>query len=116
MLQLKRVFLFSLLLHFFIPKSSNAQESSNTFYLYEDSAKQLTGETALQLFKQGKFTPTATTTLNKGFTRSVFWLAYTNATYRHAVSLSIDISTLVKGMYYLEPKGEMMNERKEFVK
>ena len=91
MLQLKRIFLFSLLLHFFIPQSLNAQESSNTFYLYEDSTKQLTGETALQLFKQGKFTQTATTTLNKGFTRSVFWLAYTNESYRPADSLLLFI-------------------------
>ena len=91
MLQLKRIFLFSLLLHFFIPQSLNAQEPSNTFYLYEDSTKQLTGETALQLFKQGKFAQVTTTTLNKGFTRSVFWLAYTNETYRPSDSLLLFI-------------------------
>ncbi|MEO5948315.1 MAG: 7TM diverse intracellular signaling domain-containing protein [Chitinophagaceae bacterium] len=92
MLQLKRIFLFFLLLHFFIPQPLNAQESSNeTFYLYEDSAKQLTGEAALQFFKQGKFTQTATTTLNKGFTRSVFWLAYTNEYNRPADSLLLFI-------------------------
>ncbi len=91
MLQLKRIFLFSFLLYFFLPQSLNAQEYSNTFYLYEDSTKQLTGETALQLFKQGKFTKTETTALNKGFTRSVFWLAYKNENFRHADSLLLFI-------------------------
>ncbi len=48
------------------------------FYLFEDSAKKLTGETALEFFNHGKFTKTATNEVNKGFTRSIFWLAYQN--------------------------------------
>ena len=55
-----------------------AQESRQGFYLYEDSVKQLTGEKALHLFNQQKFTPVKSSEMNKGFTRSVFWLAYIN--------------------------------------
>ncbi|MCY7293173.1 MAG: histidine kinase [Ferruginibacter sp.] len=55
-----------------------AQANNNQFYLYEDSTKQLTGEKALQLFNEQKFTAVKSSEMNKGFTRSVFWLAYTN--------------------------------------
>ncbi len=48
------------------------------FYLYEDSTKTSTGETAIKLFKEGKFTKQTVTEINLGFTRSVFWLAYQN--------------------------------------
>lgn len=48
------------------------------FYLYEDSLKQLSGETAFHLYQQGKFNRTEKNELNKGFTRSIFWLAYQN--------------------------------------
>nr|MBP9104477.1 T9SS type A sorting domain-containing protein [Chitinophagaceae bacterium] len=33
-----------------------------------------------------------------------------------STSLSIDVSILAKGMYYMELRGETMNERKGFVK
>jgi signal transduction histidine kinase len=52
--------------------------NQHTFYLYEDSSKQLTSATALQLFNAGKFTRVATNEVNAGFTRSLFWLAYQN--------------------------------------
>lgn len=91
MLLLKRIYIFFILFSFFIPHKSYAQGTATTFYLYEDSAKQLTGETALQLFKQGKFTKTGKETYNAGFTRSVFWLAYTNDQDRPADSLLLYI-------------------------
>ena len=75
----------------FICQQLAGQRPVNNFYLYEDSVKQLTEETALRLFKQGKFTKTETTTLNAGFTRSVFWLAYSNDFYRPADSLLLFI-------------------------
>ena len=33
-----------------------------------------------------------------------------------STSLSIDISTLAKGMYYMELKGETINERRQLIK
>ncbi len=61
--------------HVVIGQTTNQQ----TFYLYEDSSKQLTAATALQLFNAGKFTRVAATNeVNAGFTRSLFWLAYQN--------------------------------------
>ena len=48
----------------------------DVFFLYEDSAKTLTGEAAFQLYKEGKFTTVHENDFNKGFTRSIFWLAY----------------------------------------
>ncbi len=51
---------------------------AQTFYLFEDSAKQLTADTILQLFYTGKFKPAESNEINPGFTRSLFWLAYNN--------------------------------------
>ena len=62
-----------------------------SFYLYEDSAKKLNGETALQLYQQGKFSRTEKNNLNKGFTRSIFWLAYKNEQQRPPDSLLLFI-------------------------
>lgn len=53
-------------------------QDTGRFYLYEDSTKQLSPESALKLFTAGKFTVTNQPEQNKGFTRSVFWLAYQN--------------------------------------
>ena len=75
----------------FISQQLAAQAPVNEFYIYEDSTKHLTGETAYNLYKQGKFTRTEKTELNKGFTRSVFWLAYTNQHDRPADSLLLFI-------------------------
>lgn len=52
--------------------------SRQLFYLYEDSAKNLTEQKALQLFNEGKFTPYSVNEKNVGFTRSIFWLVYEN--------------------------------------
>lgn len=52
--------------------------STQTFYFYEDSIKKLTENTALELFKQGKFTRATKNEVNVGFTRSLFWLVYEN--------------------------------------
>lgn len=52
--------------------------NGHMFFLYEDSTKKLTGETALELYKQGKFSKTTATEINMGFTHSVFWLVYKN--------------------------------------
>lgn len=52
--------------------------NGHTFYLYKDSAKKLTAKTALELFKQAKFSKASTNEINFGFTRSIFWLAYQN--------------------------------------
>ena len=68
-----------------------AQEKSNGFYLYEDNAKQLTGEKAIQLFNRQKFTPVKSSEMNMGFTRSVYWLAYTNSYNRPPDSLLLFI-------------------------
>jgi hypothetical protein len=64
-----------------------AQQKAGPFYIYEDSAKQLTGEQAFQLFEKGKYTPAEKQEYNIGFTGSVFWLAYINATDKPADSL-----------------------------
>lgn len=53
-------------------------KSDNSFYLYEDSAKNLSATTALELFNQQKFSNASTNEINYGFTRSIFWLAYQN--------------------------------------
>lgn len=50
------------------------------FYLLEDSTRHLEPGAALLLFKEGKFRPAEAPGLNAGFTRSVYWLAYENAT------------------------------------
>jgi signal transduction histidine kinase len=73
--------LIALLALFILPVSqrSFAQAGgARDFYLYEDTAKTLTEREALQLYKQGEFTPTTTNEKNVGFTRSVFWLVYDN--------------------------------------
>ena len=68
---------FSIIIIFFCGQLF-AQGYSNQFYLYEDNSKQLRVEKALQLFNHQKFTPVKSSEINIGFTRSVFWLAYTN--------------------------------------
>lgn len=88
-MKLPRLFFFILIT--FISLQLTGQEGNKGFYIYEDSAKQLTGETACNLFKQGKFTRTEKTELNKGFTRSVFWLVYINNDNRPADSLLLYI-------------------------
>lgn len=70
------IFIFLLASHFSYGQTANPQE----FYLYEDSTKILTAETAIKLFKEGKFTKQTVTEINLGFTRSVLWLAYQNDT------------------------------------
>lgn len=57
-------------------------QQAQQFYLYEDSSKTLTAETALKLFEAGKFTRTLASAKNVGFTRSIFWLAYVNPVQR----------------------------------
>ncbi len=88
---LKWVYFSIILCSFFNPLRSAAQATSNQFYLYEDSTKQLTAATAVELFKEGKFTKTDKETYNAGFTRSVFWLAYTNELERPTDSLLLYI-------------------------
>lgn len=68
------IFIFLLICHFSYGQTTDPQE----YYLYEDSAKTLTGESAIKLFNEGKFTKETVTEINLGFTRSVFWLAYQN--------------------------------------
>lgn len=63
---------------FISPYSFGQISSSPDFYLYEDSTKKLTAETALQLYKKGKFTKATTNEVNIGYTRSLFWLVYQN--------------------------------------
>ncbi len=53
-------------------------KNDNVFYLYEDSAKKLSPTTALDLFKQQKFSKATANEVNFGFTCSIFWLAYKN--------------------------------------
>lgn len=62
---------------FIIQYSFGQVSKPQDFYLYEDSTKKLTGESALALYKQG-FTKASTNEVNIGFTRSVFWLVYQN--------------------------------------
>src|SRR5215510_10876358 len=64
---------------------------SGTFYLYEDRLKQLNGESALRLFREGKFQKIERHNLNPGFTRSIFWLAFNNEIDRHPDSLLLNI-------------------------
>jgi signal transduction histidine kinase len=66
---------------------SSAQQNTRAFYLYEDSAKQLSAEKAFQFFEQGKFTLTQKQEYNVGFTGSIFWLAYINPTDKPTDSL-----------------------------
>ena len=66
---------------------STAQQNEGAFYLFEDSAKQLSAEKAFQLFEQGKYSLTKKQEYNIGFTGSIFWLAYINATDKPADSL-----------------------------
>ncbi len=68
------LFIFLLFGYFSYGQSAGSQG----FYLYEDSAKSLTGESATDLYNEGKFTKQTITEINLGFTRSVFWLAYKN--------------------------------------
>lgn len=71
---------------------SYAQPSPPTeFYLYEDSSKSLTPGDAIALFQQGKFSKTNDKSYNAGFTKSIFWLAYTNEKDRPADSLVLAI-------------------------
>jgi signal transduction histidine kinase len=73
--------LIALLALFLFPISQRSLAQAGgarDFYLYEDTAKTLTEREALQLYKQGKFTPATTNEKNVGFTRSVFWLVYNN--------------------------------------
>lgn len=70
---------------------SAAQQKAGSFYIYEDSAKQFSGEQAFQLFEQGKFTPAQKNEYNIGFTGSVFWLAYINGSDKPTDSLVISI-------------------------
>ena len=74
-----KLFLPFIVILLFVSHYSYSQSNDTPeYYLYEDSSKQLTGETAFHLFDLGKFTQTEKNELNKGFTRSVFWLAYIN--------------------------------------
>lgn len=68
-----------------------AGQGNSRFYLYEDSTKQLSPDSALKLFNAGKFTGTDQSEQNKGFTRSIFWLAYQNLYDRPADSLLLFI-------------------------
>ncbi|OSZ81428.1 hypothetical protein CAP36_09400 [Chitinophagaceae bacterium IBVUCB2] len=71
---------------------SYAQPASQPeFYLYEDSSKSLTTADATRLFQQGKFSKTNNQSYNPGFTKSIFWLAYSNAIDRPADSLLLAI-------------------------
>ena len=65
--------------------------NNHAFYIYEDSAKNLTGETAYNLYREGKFTRTEKESINEGFTRSIFWLAFNNDTDRPIDSLLLFI-------------------------
>jgi signal transduction histidine kinase len=73
--------LYSVILLMFIQVSKPLYGQLNgeqQVYLYEDSAKQLTAASALELFRQQKFMKPASSEINIGFTRSVFWLLYQN--------------------------------------
>ncbi len=59
-------------------RSLSAQPGIDYFSIYEDSSKQLTGQTAFRLYEKGQFKKAGKTSVNEGFTRSVFWLAYQN--------------------------------------
>jgi signal transduction histidine kinase len=88
----KLLYLFIALILFFAGQPASGQTNNrHMFFLYEDSAKKLTGETALELYKQGRFSKTTATEINMGFTRSVFWLAYQNNREVSADSLLLSI-------------------------
>ena len=53
-------------------------KNEQAFYIFEDSAKNLSEKDALQLYKEGKFTKNISNQFNPGFTHSVFWIAYKN--------------------------------------
>ncbi|NCI52087.1 hypothetical protein GWC95_19335 [Sediminibacterium roseum] len=82
---------FLLTIIFFAVASSLAAQEKDGFFLYEDSSRQLSPGAALQLFRDGKFNATPAGDNNKGFTRSVFWLAYMNPVDRPADSLLLSI-------------------------
>jgi two-component system, sensor histidine kinase LadS len=70
-----------LLFFFLLMQQAKAQTvAGKGLYLFEDSAKKLSAENALQLFQQQKFSHAGSNELNVGFTRSVFWIAYQNET------------------------------------
>ena len=70
------IFLTAVLFSLFCQSTLGQTNNEQAFYLYEDSAKKLTGEAANELFRKGGFVKAAGNELNVGFTRSVFWLAY----------------------------------------
>ena len=78
-MNLSRVSLLLTLCLVFICLACFSQTNGKSvFYIYEDSAKTLTSQKALELFEQGKFKNVTTNNLNQGFTQSIFWLAYQN--------------------------------------
>jgi signal transduction histidine kinase len=54
------------------------QVPARGFSLYEDKNKELTAAAAFHLLQAGKFSYTEKLEQNKGFTKSVYWLAYIN--------------------------------------
>ncbi|MEO8171697.1 MAG: 7TM diverse intracellular signaling domain-containing protein [Sediminibacterium sp.] len=88
---IKLYYFFLSIILFLASFRTDAQEQAPSFYLYEDGAKQLTPDSALHLFKMGKFTRAVKTEHNVGFTRSIFWLAYENPVNRHPDSLLLFI-------------------------
>lgn len=82
-------FLFTIIM--LLGVSRIAAQGRDTFYLYEDTAKKLSPDAALSLFKAGKFTATTQSEHNKGFTRSIFWLVYENQVNRPSDSLLLFI-------------------------
>ncbi len=75
----------------FVAVFSAQSKAQSVFYLYEDSGKTLTAQSALQLYQQGKFTAQKKVAVNIGFTSSIFWLAYKNEQQLPADSLLIFI-------------------------
>jgi signal transduction histidine kinase len=74
-----RLSLFITLFFLFTSLPTFGQTDKNgKFYIYEDSSKKLTSEAAYQLYQQGKFIRSYNNNLNKGFTQSIFWVAYQN--------------------------------------
>jgi signal transduction histidine kinase len=71
--------------------SFSRSDKTGVFYIYEDSSKKLTGETAYQLYQLGKFARSNKNNLNKGFTQSIFWLVYKNEEQLPADSLLLYI-------------------------
>jgi two-component system, sensor histidine kinase LadS len=83
-------FLFIIAFTFFY-RSVSAQSEIEGFYIYEDSSKLLTGQSAFRLYENGGFKQPVNTSINEGFTRSVFWLAFRNENIRPADSLLLFI-------------------------